>query len=393
MAQPAPARAAPLVAIGLISYPLYLWHWPLLSFAHNFDIATPTLLTRTTLAVLSFPLAAATYHFVEKPIRFGTGAGAGRRAAVLLGLLLLVGAVGIGIYLRQGFPGRIIVNQQRAPVDRGHGDPVPPCVDRETLPPQIANVCVSHLNAGAKQRVVLWGDSHAAVWAMPIVRLARERGFELFVLRHDGCPPIEGVWRPANNASITLCETPDIMRRIEEDVMGLRPDVVVLAARWTLYSHGWVINGRLQKANGFLIDRPLGVATEETSQAALVRQIPESIGRLQAQGIRVVVIKNPPVLRWEITNIRKSVAEIQVTPAEHAAWDRFTDAIFARLKDAAIFDPAKDLCRGIACDVERDGKPLYFDDNHLSAMGANAYEGELGTVIGRELAKATDRRP
>jgi peptidoglycan/LPS O-acetylase OafA/YrhL len=383
----------PLVAIGLISYPLYLWHWPLLSFAHLYDTATPTLLTRTTLGVLAFPLATATYFFVEKPIRFGAGINAGRRALVLLGLLLLMGAMGLGIYARQGFPGRTIVNQKRAPVDRGRGDPVPPCEGRESMPPEIADVCVSHLNAGAKQRVMLWGDSHAAVWAMPIVRLAKERGFELYVLRHDGCPPIEGVWRPANNASITLCETPDIMRRIEDGVVGLKPDVVVLAARWTLYSHGWVINGRMQKANGFLIDRPLSVATGETSQAALARQVPDSIGRLQAQGIRVVVIKNPPVLRWEITNIRKSLAEIQVTAAEHAAWDRFTDAIFARLKDVAIFDPAKDLCRGIACDVERDGKPLYFDDNHLSAKGANAYEGELGAVIGRELAKVADRRP
>ncbi|HEY4170197.1 MAG TPA: SGNH hydrolase domain-containing protein [Reyranella sp.] len=270
---------------------------------------------------------------------------------------------------------------------------MPPCAGRESLPPELANVCVSHLNAGARQRVVLWGDSHAAVWAMPIVRLAKERGFELYVLRHDGCPPIEGVWRPANNASITLCETPDIMRRIEDGVVGLRPDVVVLAARWTLYSHGWVINGRMQKANGFLIDRPLGVATEETSQAALARQIPDSIGRLQAQGIRVVVIKNPPVLRWEITNIRKSLAEVQVTAAEHAAWDKFTDGIFARLRDVAIFDPAKDLCHDTACDVERNGKPLYFDDNHLSAVGANAYEGELGAVIERELARATEHRP
>ena len=374
----------PLVAIGLISYPLYLWHWPMLSFAHIFDTATPSLLTRTTLAILAFPLATATYLFVEKPIRFGSGGG--KKAAVLLGLLLAVGALGVGVYARQGFPGRTIVNQKRLPVAREPGDPVPPCEGRESLPAEIADICVSHLNAGARQRVVLWGDSHAAVWAMPIVRLAKARGFELFVLRHDGCPPIAGVWRPPNNASITLCETPDIMRRITDGVAGLRPGVVVLAARWTLYSHGWVINGRMQKANGFLLDRPLGVATEATSQAALAREIPNAVGRLQAQGIRVVVIKNPPVLHWEITNIRKSLAEIQVTAAEHAAWDRFTDGIFGGLKDVAIFDPATDLCHD-TCAVERDGKVLYFDDNHLSATGANAYEAELGAVIERVLVR------
>jgi peptidoglycan/LPS O-acetylase OafA/YrhL len=380
----------PLVAIGLISYPLYLWHWPLLSFAHIIDTATPSLPTRTVLAVLAFPLAMATYQFVEKPIRFG--AGGGRKAAVLFGLLLAVGALGVAVYATQGFPGRTLINQKRAPVERENGEPAPACAGRDKLPVEIANICVSHLNAGAKQRVVLWGDSHAAVWSMPLIALARARGFELTVLRHDGCPPIAGVWRPANNASITLCETPEIMRRIADEVAGLEPDVVILTARWSLYSHGWVRNGRMLKANGFLADRPVSVATEETSQRALARQIPESIGRLQARGIRVVVIKNPPVLHWEVTNVRKSLAEIQVPFTEHAALSKFTDDIFARLEDVALFDPAKDLCHG-TCAVERDGELLYFDDNHLSAAGANAYEGELGTMIEGELAKSRERRP
>jgi len=378
----------PLVAIGLISYPLYLWHWPMLSFAHIIDTSTPSLLTRTVLALLAFPLAAATWHFVEKPIRFGAGGPA--KAAVLLGLVLAVGALGAGVYAAQGFPARTMIGQKRPPVVHEPGEAPPPCEGRERLPPELANVCVSHLNVGAKTKVVLWGDSHAVAWGIPMVRLARERGFEFTVLRNDGCPPIEGVWRPVSNASITLCETPDIMRRIEDAIVALQPDIVLLTARWSLYSHGWRRNGQLAKANGFLADRPVSVATEETSQQALARQIPASIRKLQASGIRVIVIDNPPVLRWDVTNIRKSLQEVQVTAAEHAALARFTDGIFGRLKDVAIFNPAADLCHD-ACAVERNGRLLYFDDNHLSRSGANAYEGELGALIERELAKGKDR--
>jgi peptidoglycan/LPS O-acetylase OafA/YrhL len=378
----------PLVAIGLISYPLYLWHWPLLSFAHIVDTATPTVLTRSVLAALSFPLAAATYQFIEKPIRFG--AGGGRKAAVLLGLVLAVGALGAVVYVKDGFPGRSVIGLKRPPVVRTPGDPDAPCVGREKLPPELANLCVSHLNPGAKTRVVLWGDSHAEVWAIPLVALAKQRGFELYVLRHDGCPPIEGVWRPANNASITLCETPDIMRRIEDAVIALKPDVVILTARWSLYSHGWVRNGRLLKANGFLADKTVATATEQTSQQALEREIPRSIAKLQAKGIRVIVIKNPPVLHWEVTNQRKSLDELQVTAAEHASLSQFTDDVFGKLKDVTIFDPAKDLCPD-TCAVERGGALLYFDDNHLSGPGAMAYEGELGDLIERELSTANDQ--
>ena len=60
----------PLVAIGLISYPLYLWHWPLLSFARILESQTPGLWLRLFLVLSSFVLAWLTYRFVEKPIRF-----------------------------------------------------------------------------------------------------------------------------------------------------------------------------------------------------------------------------------------------------------------------------------------------------------------------------------
>ena len=381
----------PLVWIGLISYPLYLWHWPLLSFAHIVDTATPSLVTRVALSGLAFPLAWATYTFVEKPIRFGGGGSGGGKALVLLAMLLVVGALGAGVYRLDGFPGRAFVGEKRAPVVREPGEPGPGCVDRGRLPVELADLCVLHLNAGNRPRIILWGDSHAEVWAIPLGRLAWARGFDLLVLRQDGCPPIEGVWRPVNNASRTSCETPDIMRRIEDGIAGLKPDIVILAARWSLYSQGWMRNGRLLKANGFLTDVPVAAATLETSRQALARQLPRSIGKLQEQGIRVVVLKNPPVLNWEVTNPRKSLAEVQVTAAEHAAASSFTDDVFGKIADVAIFDPAADLCHD-ACAVERGGRLLYFDDNHLSQSGAVAYVDALGAVLDRELAKVKDHR-
>ena len=60
----------PMVAIGLISYPLYLWHWPLLSFARILESQTPGLGLRLFLVLSSFVLAWLTYRFMEKPIRF-----------------------------------------------------------------------------------------------------------------------------------------------------------------------------------------------------------------------------------------------------------------------------------------------------------------------------------
>lgn len=60
----------PVVWVGLISYPLYLWHWPLLSFARILNSETPSVAIRSGLVGLSVLLAWFTYHYVEKPIRF-----------------------------------------------------------------------------------------------------------------------------------------------------------------------------------------------------------------------------------------------------------------------------------------------------------------------------------
>lgn len=58
-----------LVYIGLISYPFYLWHWPILSFAKILNGETPNLWIRGAGIFVAFILASLTYHFVERPIR------------------------------------------------------------------------------------------------------------------------------------------------------------------------------------------------------------------------------------------------------------------------------------------------------------------------------------
>lgn len=79
----------PAVWIGLISYPLYLWHWPLLSYTLIVTGDRGSTLTRLALLALSFALAAATWRWIERPLRFTWPA---RRAViVLIGAALLLG--------------------------------------------------------------------------------------------------------------------------------------------------------------------------------------------------------------------------------------------------------------------------------------------------------------
>ena len=92
-----------LVWVGLISYPLYLWHWPLLAIPRIVEGVPPPLAVRTAAVVLSIALAWATYRLVETPLRFSKR---GSTAIVLLVSMLAVGAAGSLIYGRSGLPTR-----------------------------------------------------------------------------------------------------------------------------------------------------------------------------------------------------------------------------------------------------------------------------------------------
>ena len=93
-----------LVWVGLISFPLYLWHWPLLSFARIINSETPAVEVRFALVILSFILAWATFQWVEKPIRHSRPS-----KKIILGLvigLLVVGIAGHLINKSKGVPSR-----------------------------------------------------------------------------------------------------------------------------------------------------------------------------------------------------------------------------------------------------------------------------------------------
>ena len=97
-----------LVFVGLISYPLYLWHWPILSFARLTIPHSSNDLVRIGLIAVGFFLAWLTYEFVERPIRFGHLRLSSAALATSLACLALLVATPLGLstLLAKGLPGR-----------------------------------------------------------------------------------------------------------------------------------------------------------------------------------------------------------------------------------------------------------------------------------------------
>ena len=165
-----------LVWIGLISFPLYLWHWPLLAFARIVFAETPSFLVRIALVVLAIALSWGTYRFVEQPIR--SSIRLNRTALLLLAALVFVGAMGGATFFSGGFPSRAVekVNALHSSGKDGGvvGIPISTCqvVDQAGKP--LSPTCIVDLRDAP--RFGLIGDSKALAIHEALIRTSTADG-------------------------------------------------------------------------------------------------------------------------------------------------------------------------------------------------------------------------
>lgn len=179
-----------MVFIGLISYPLYLWHWPFLSLAHVVGTETPSTLLSCLLVASSTVMAWLTYRFVELPLRFGLPKI--KKEYALIGTMLILAGFGSLVQANDGVATRF-PNASRMltqPIDFKWYDFVRTgkchLQDGDTL--HHDSSCYEH----GHPSVVLWGDSHAASLYPGLHQLQIDNGFSLTQLTTAACPPFLG---------------------------------------------------------------------------------------------------------------------------------------------------------------------------------------------------------
>jgi peptidoglycan/LPS O-acetylase OafA/YrhL len=251
-----------MVWLGKISYPLYLWHWPLLVFLLVPSTGVVPAWSRVAAVAASVVLAWLTYAYVERPIRFGT-----YRFPVALPLcggLIALAVVGFVVYRANGFPLRIpepLRDFVMVDYDYNAGARVGQCWLTDTAPADgFAPICLDEQPANRKS-VLLWGDSHAGrLW----VGLAKTYGEEYRVgqFTRNSCPPVldfgQEFCRKSNAYTFSV-------------IAKQRPTLVVMYAAWDGYSQ---------------------FANPNIDQA-----LTATISRLQAIGAKRVLVIGPPP-RW-----------------------------------------------------------------------------------------------
>lgn len=228
-----------VVFIGLISYPLYLWHWPLLAFARNMMEQKLSNAVLCGIVLLSVALAWLTYVLVEKPIRFGPRRG--NSAAILMFLMVGVGTFGLYDTTHDGLRSRMQDRNDYAKYFEGYlHDALQFVGEREDIAqnrcnrynylegwgdikprPSIDPECYTK---HTKKSVLLWGDSHAAHLYYGLKKNLPHDVSTLLIFS-SGCAPL-----PVNMANLKInhCDMSNYsaLNYVEKDP----PDVIVLAS-------------------------------------------------------------------------------------------------------------------------------------------------------------------
>jgi hypothetical protein len=222
-----------LVWFGLISYPLYLWHWPLLSFERIVENETPSWTTRIAIVALSIALAWLTYAIVEWPIRHRS-----KSRIATIGVLLAmiaVGALGYVAYAAGGFMSRPIARNAAVLSNYDYLKGVS-VLDywRGSCFNIIDDTFESYANNGCEReqfpshkKVFLIGDSHSAYLGLALKKYLAAREDNLFQFSAGFCTPF------ALNEVRDRCR--DINRHVVEQIGKQRPETVILFAHYLAY--------------------------------------------------------------------------------------------------------------------------------------------------------------
>jgi peptidoglycan/LPS O-acetylase OafA/YrhL len=372
-----------MVWFGLISYPLYLWHWPLLSFIRIMQGAVPSWETRVAVVLLSIALAWLTYRWVESPIRQGSKTKT--KTVALLILMMIVGGLGYSVFVHGGFisrhPQAEAVNARLAWPERMNFSQ--DCVSR--FGQQYAPYCRVD-NSSAPSEIMLIGDS-AANHFFPGLNAAT-KGKNLLNLGRGACLPFLGV--NTRRYQIDL-ECQEVMA----DALTLAANTsevktVVLAMMGSAYIKKYI---KLQGGEFELhsLDDPGQRDTRIIFESAMRK----TLDLLTGANKNVIFVVSVPTLDFDPDTCvdRRPLYLMKKTLTSPCAMSRenfeesshiYRELVFRVLQDypdVKVFDAATALCDKNYCWAMKDNQLLYRDRIHLTLQGSEYMATKLAEMI------------
>ncbi len=279
-----------LVRIGLISYSLYLWHWPFVVFAREMVIEL-TLTWKISLLVASFLAGYSSWRWVEMPSRSGLLL-ATRRRSLIFGLTSAVTlfVIAFSIKASGGFPSRLPAELRLIISDITWNGAEYTSAKSEAIP-------IGFQDDGPVD-FVLWGDSHGASAAPAVNAVATDFKLKGHAYLNNGTPPVTGLWF-ADMSEASAAEMVALNERVLAEIIDSKPMAVFLVGRWVARCEGYneaemVGEPDSLRFTTMLVDSMIPEPTFKEASSALARQIKAMGARLAVHGIKLVIFQQVP---------------------------------------------------------------------------------------------------
>lgn len=327
-----------LIEVGKISYPAYLWHWPLITFATISGLTSAWIMG--SIVIASFILAWLTTALVETPIRFGCLSQ--RSPAIASSMAALVLLMSAAVWFSSGLPQRYPA-EIRSAIDTMRYDPV---AGARAQTCWIANTATSEFGKECSAgQTLIWGDSHAG---RLYTGFSEDRDGQVAQFTRDACLPSFGT-------NSTVCERSnnDIVNRIAE----LKPDKLIIFAFWT-----YLINSEeLRRSQMSSLARAVVELRKSVKQIVILGPAPYWSPDLPTR-----VYENWKSSGTILDRIRPSDVGYKQLDSDLAAVARTSGAQFISIYNA--------MCNEAGCITHGSspkGELISWDYGHLTKAGAN----------------------
>ena len=366
----------PIVFVGLISYSLYLWHWPVIVYTKIYSIKE--LSTEMTASMIAFIFFAAviSWRYVELPFRKKTIL-TSKKSLLLTSTItsLVIASIGVFFVVEDGLPQRQARNVAEKIISI---DPEwehwRACARAIRIDKNELDLCSIGKENG-EISFILWGDSHAKALASGVAQSAKSQDARGLIATLGGCLPLISIVRPGEiscrdfNRFVLnrISNTPEIK-------------VVILAARWALSTKG-TRYGQESGKQVRLIDLD---ATNNEKQSNIVlfgQGLERTVKKLRDLGKKVVLVGPVPEIGIDVPTAYFVAAntgrdlDMIISPTIDEFRQRTREVVseFTKLgkdQNIIIVDPASYLCNRKRCGVTFQNALLYRDDDHLSTFGS-----------------------
>lgn len=358
-----------LVWVGLISYPLYLWHWTLLAFARIIEDGTPHNIIIYIAVLLSILLAWVTFIFVEKPLRSSNNKG--KNALFLIILMAVIAPIGYAIFIKNGIPDRFFKQQEVMNIFAKPRIAVK-SYDCYKWVPELKNVEFKNgfcmLSKDEAPTVLFIGDSHMAQYQSPIWNNFSSESVMMIVKHY--CLPFS-----SNHSMRGECKEnfDSIIKLIEENKTIKK---VYMTGYWSfLMAGGSAQSGTRWRTSLPVVDevassfkkhgeRLIKSILNGNKELVFIKDIPDLDFDIQScydmRPFRLIASRNKDTCDFDYNEYKSRVTQ----------YDNVINDILNKFPDVKVYDPRYLFCRGNKCYASDENLPYYENGDHLNDYAA-----------------------